>query len=156
MAIAKHLRQPKLGGQPETRQVKLGADPESLETQTIAWHFHRLDWNHEKWGWQLKAPIWKQILLKLISFEGLTWAILKEQAGGRKRGTNHHSLKISDLTKAARDRITQLRLDQYDKIFSLRVSGTVRIYGIRDGRVMRLLWYDKCHGTKDEVCPTGE
>ena|ERR1700719_4109357 len=157
MAVPKHLRQPKLGGQPEERQVRLGADPETLETQTIAWHFHRLDWKHEKWGWeQLKAPAWRQILAKLIAFEGLTWAMLKEQAGGRRHGTNHHSIKIAELTKTARDRITQLHLDQYDKIFSLRFSNTIRMYGIRDGRVMRLLWYDQHHGTKHEVCPTGE
>ena len=154
MAIPKHLRQPKLGAVPEERQPKLGADPESLEKQTIAWHFHRLDREHEHWGWELPAGTWRNVLQHLISFEGLTWAALKEQAGGRTHGTNHHSIKISELNKQARDRITELHLDQYDKVFSLRISGTVRLYGIRDGRVMRLLWYDDCHGGKNGVCPT--
>lgn len=155
MAVPKHLRHPKLGVEPETRQVRLGADPESLETQTIAWHFHRLDWKHERWGWEQRhAPIWRNVLNHLISFEGLTWAQLKEQAGGRKHGTNHHSIKIAELNKDARDRIVALHLDQYDKVFSLRISNTIRLYGIRDGRVMRLIWYDDCHGGKNGVCPT--
>lgn len=154
MAVEKDFRHPKLGGQPETRQVKIGADPESLETQTIAWHFHRIDRIHPHWGWQLNPETWGTILQHLISFEGLTWAKLKEQSGGRRVGTNHHSIKIAELNRAARERIAELRLDDYDTVFSLRISNTVRIYGVRDGRVLVLVWYDDCHGTRNEVCPT--
>ena len=81
-------------------------------------------------------------------------ASIKEAAGGKKHGTNHHSLRISELNSTARKRIVELGLDEYDKVFSLRLANTIRIYGIRDGRVMRLIWYDSSHGTKNGVCPT--
>lgn len=155
MPFDKQHRNPKIGASPQERQIKLGGDPESLETQTIAWQFRRMDESHEHWGWnQLRAPQWKQFLRQLKQFEGLTWAQIKEAAGGRRRGTNNHSLLIADLNSAARKRISDLHLDQYDKIFSLRMTNTLRIYGIRDGRVMRLLWYDPFHGTGQGVCPT--
>ena len=31
--------------------------------------------------------------------------------------------------------------------FSLRLTATTRIYGIRDRRALKLLWYDPHHGT---------
>lgn len=155
MAVDRSHRHPKAGAYPSTRQIKTCGDPDSLDAQTIAWHFHRLDWKHGVWGWEeLKAPKWKAILQRLISFEGLTWASIKEAAGGKKHGTNHHSLRISELNSTARKRIVELGLDEYDKVFSLRLANTIRIYGIRDGRVMRLIWYDSSHGTKNGVCPT--
>jgi hypothetical protein len=155
MAFDKQHRHPKTGATPQDRQIKLGGNPESMDAETIAWQFHRMDSKHDHWGWdQLHAPIWKQILQHLKTFEGLTWAKIKETAGGKKHGTNHHSLKIDDLNANAKKRIKELHLEQYDKVFSLRLANTIRIYGIRDGRVMRLLWYDSSHGTKHGVCPT--
>lgn len=157
MAFEKQNRQPKVGAYPEERQIKTGGDPESFETQTIGWQFHRMDGSHEKWGWnELKAKKWREILRSLKGFEGMTWAEIKEASGGKKpgRGTNHHSLKISELNADARKRVEQLHLEQYDKVFSLRMTNTLRLYGIRDGRIMRLLWYDPHHGTSSGVCPT--
>jgi len=156
MPIDRQHRHPRLGALPEEKQIKLGGDPESLDKQTIGWQFHRMDSNCERWplGLATPAPIWRSVLLKLISFEGLTWASIKEASGGRTHGTNHHSLKISELNIAARRRIGELHLEQYDKVFSLRLTNTVRLYGIRDGRIMRLLWYDPHHGTYNGVCPT--
>ena len=156
MAVDRQHRHPKLGATPEEKQIKLGVDPESLDKQTIGWQFHRMDQSSRDWplGLATPAPIWRNILQKLMAFEGMTWASIKEAAGGRTHGTNHHSLKISELNIAARKRISELRLEQYDKVFSLRLENTVRLYGIRDGRIMRILWYDKHHGTNRGVCPT--
>jgi hypothetical protein len=155
MSPNRQNRFPKTGATPEERKIKIGGDPESFDKQHIAWQFHRMDKAHDKWGWeQLHAPQWRRVLQSLESFEGLTWSQIKEAAGGRRRGTNHHSIRINDLSKAARDRIIELRLDQYDKVFSLRLTNTLRIYGIRDERVMRLLWYDPYHSTQGGVCPT--
>jgi hypothetical protein len=149
-------RHPKLGATPEERKIKTGGDPESLDKETITWQFHKLDQDHQRWALGINTParVWREILRKLISFEGLTWAKLKEQCGGRRRGTNHHSLGIGELNAEARKRIGVLHLDQFDKFFSLRLTNTVRIYGVRDGRAMCLLWYDPYHGTRTGVCPT--
>ncbi|HEY4740865.1 MAG TPA: hypothetical protein VIH76_09755 [Candidatus Acidoferrales bacterium] len=155
MPLDKQHRHPKTGASPPDRQIKLGGNPASLDAETIAWQFHRMDSTHQHWGWdQLHAPVWRQILGKLKSFEGLTWASIKEAAGGKHHGTNNHSIKISELNAPARRRISELRLEEYDKVFSLRFSNTIRIYGIRDGRAMRLLWYDPYHGGGRGVCPT--
>jgi len=149
MTTDRQHRHPKVGASPEEKQIKLGGNPESLDKQTIGWQFHTMDSRCADWplGLSTRAPVWRSILQKLIGFEGLTWATIKEAAGGRNHGTNHHSLKISELSPSARRRISELRLEQYDKVFSLRLENRIRLYGIRDGRVMRILWYDPHHGT---------
>lgn len=147
-------RTPKVAVNPPSKQIKIADDPESGDKTTIAWHFHRLDDPHPTWGWDLlEAKHWRRVLRHLRSFEGLTWAKLKEQAGGRSRGTNHHSIPTDELAKDARDRLIELRMDDCSMFFSLRLENTLRVYGIRDGRVLQLLWYDKHHGTKGGVCP---
>jgi hypothetical protein len=149
-------RQPKIRQDIATRQIRTGGDPESTETETIAWQFRRFDKDHPDWGWRkLKAPQWKVVLTHLIDFEGLTWASLKAQSGGRRKGTNHHSLDISKLPAKTRQRWTDLGLDDYDTVFSLRITNTLRLYGVRDGRVMALIWHDPFHGSKRGACPTG-
>ncbi len=155
MAIAPEHRQPKTAQEIAPRQVRTGGDPGSLDRETIAWHFHRLDNPHAQWGWQKLRPAdWRDILSHLISFEGLTWARLKEQAGGRRRGTNHHSIEIAEFTAAARRRLSELHLDEFDSLFSLRITNTLRLYGIRDGRVLQLVWHDPHHGSGRGACPT--
>lgn len=152
MAAGKQKREPKSAVVPFSRKVRVAEDPDSLETQTISWHFHRLDWEHAQWGFKLLRPTqWRDLLSHLVSFEGLTWAEIKQQSGGRSHGTNHHSLYVSDLCKDAQDRLLELRLEEYDVIFSLRLTNTLRIYGIRDGRVLRLIWWDQYHGTRNGV-----
>jgi hypothetical protein len=155
MAVASANRAPKAGATPPAKQIKIAGDPESWETSTIAWHFSRLDDGHSHWGWsRLKPWQWKRILRDLKAFEGLTWAQLKEQSGGRKTGTNHHSLPVETLASDAQKRLIDLGLDDCSSIFSLRLENTLRLYGIRDGRVLKLLWYDEHHGKKNGVCPT--
>jgi hypothetical protein len=155
MAVPKDRREPKIQKSPETREIRIETDPDTPETQTIAWHFHLLDRPHGDWGWdKLKAKDWRSILAHLVSFEGLTWAHLKSQAGGRRQGTNHHSLDTDDFCKAAKDRLKHLNLDDFETLFSLRINQTLRLYGIRDGRVLQIIWHDPHHGSKRGCYPT--
>lgn len=154
MPVPPQDRQPKAQDIP-SRQIKTGGDPESLDKETLAWHFHRLDNPHADWGWHQLQPVhWRNVLDHLIAFEGLTWAQLKQQAGGRNHGTNHHSLPISELAAGAKHRLSELHLDEFDSVFSLRISNTLRLYGVRNGRVLQLIWYDPHHGTRRGACPT--
>ncbi len=154
MPVPPEKRNPKKSQQVPTRQIKTGGDPDSLDKETIAWHFHRLDTPHADWGWQIRPSDWRGILAHLQSFEGLTWAALKQQAGGRKHGTNHHSLQLEEFSAAARARLTQLHLEEFDSFFSLRINNTLRLYGVRDGRVLQLVWRDALHGTRRGCYPT--
>jgi hypothetical protein len=150
---AKYLAEPHVG---KAAKVSEQVDPhkqvkvphvESVEKQTPAWQFHRVDRDHEKWGWnRLGAEgLWELLHGKLADFESMTWAEIQRAAGGRSHGNNSHFVEVKDCCKEARDRLLDLRMDDTDEVFSLRLTGTLRLYGIRDGRVLRFIWHDPEH-----------
>ncbi len=152
-----NYHQPKIVHHPSEQQLRTKENPGSTDYQTPAWQFHRCDEEHEFWGWnKLAAEDRLKVIKHLNSFETMTWSALKQQSGGKAegRGTNHHPIPIANFTKSARNRLEVLKLDDVDELFSLRLTNTIRLYGIKDGRVLRLIWHDPHHGNNHGVCPT--
>ena len=77
----------------------------------------------------------------------MTWGqILLE---GKKQ---NHSIVPEKLNKCARDRLIELRVEA-EAIYSLRLGGTLRLYGYMNGATYSILWYDEDHGDNDTcVC----
>lgn len=147
------LRQVRVGATLQSKQVKTGGSPEeaqgSSNAQTPAWQFRSLDQQHPDWGWKnLQPNKWREVLQHLHDFEGMTWGDIIAQSGGRAHGTNHHPLPVDGLTKEAQDRLVELGHDDIDEVFSFRITNTLRLYGIREDRTLRIIWRDPHHGTK--------
>ena len=68
-------------------------------------------------------------------------------SGSRARGSNSHFVPVGRQTRRAENRLVETRQDGVSERFSLRLTATMRIYGIRDRRALKLLWYDPHHGT---------
>ena len=99
---------------------------------------------------------WSNIFPKLRDFESMTWAEILRASGGRSSGNNNHPVKTALLSQSAKSRLADLQQDDAEELFSLRLSGTERIYGIRDRRALKLLWYDRYHGDNSRaVVPIG-
>ncbi len=73
----------------------------------------------------------------------MTWA---ELLGGKQ----NHNVSVSDLCKAARQRLEEIGQDDIDELLSLRLSGKERVWGILSEGVCTLLWWDPEH----QVCPS--
>ena len=105
-----------------------------------AWRVARME-IVDPFGWH-KIPADKihEIRGKLGGFEGQTWAdiITKSQ-------NNNHFMAVTKICDAAQARLNALHLDDTDALFSLRLSGTERIWGILDNGVMLVLWWDPFH-----------
>ncbi len=136
---------PASGKQPRTAPR---GDPTLHDRETIVWALGIADLEGP-WGWRTAAARvwWTEILPKLRDFESMTWAEIMRAAGGRTRGNNSHFVEVRSLTGQAKVRLVEIGQDDVSELFSLRLSSTVRIYGIRDRRALRLLWYDPHHGT---------
>lgn len=143
-------KKPKMAAGPGPRGPRIANDPANFDTLTLAWQFHRRDIKHEHWGWeQLSSDAVCQLLCgQMASFEKMTWAEIRGAAGGKGKGkgTNHHEVPIDQFSRDARRRIEELHLDDYESVFSLRLNNTTRLYGVRDGRALILIWYDPHHG----------
>ena len=127
-------------------------NPTLHDSETIVWAFGIAD-PEGLWGWRTAAARiwWTDILPKLRDFESMTWAEIIRAAGGRTRGNNSHFVDVRNLTGQAKARLVEIGQDDVSALFSLRLSSTERIYGIRDRRALKLLWFDPHHGTNARV-----
>jgi hypothetical protein len=132
------------------RQPRLELNPDSNRNKKPSWHVGLIDFNC-KWSFGKLENINSlyAIIDKLKSFETMTWQEIFDASGGRAHGNNNHDVPVNDLDVAARKRLKDLQLDDLSSLFSLRLTGTQRIWGILDGNVLKILWLDNNH----EVCP---
>ena len=91
-----------------------------------------------------------KIFPKLKEFEKLTWREIEDFKHGEKNKTNSHSIEVSKLCKEAQNRLKNLNMDDVDEIYSLRLEGKLRIFGLRELNCLKILWIDREH----EVCPS--
>ena len=138
----------------EGKQVRQSENPESSDRETVAWRISDFDWQGP-WGDKaLKDANLPDLVREWASnFEKQTWFELMSASGGKTLGTNHHRIEIEKLSKLAKDRLTALKKDDLDSVFSFRISSRARVYGIKDRRAFCALWYDPWHGDqKKAVC----
>ena len=126
---------PHPGKDPRTR-----GDPDSFYGERPSWRISRLDMR-DPYGWHAVDPkTLGSIRDKLASIKTRTWsAILVESK------KQNHLVPVVELSKAARDRLDELKLDDLQELLSLRLSGPERVWGILDRGVVTLLWWDPLH-----------
>lgn len=122
---------------------KASFQPEEYLETTPSWLFKSLD-NDSEWNIcsLKKVDLTHTIYPRLCGFETMKWKDII--------GPNHHEISVNDIIPEAQKRLGALKLDDIDSLISLRVSATVRIWGIRKGSIVSLLWYDPNH----LICPS--
>jgi len=132
--VAKFASNPHIG-----KEVK-DSSPRSSNDENPSWRFTKLELV-DPFGWHtINTALLHSIREKLQDFESMTWNQIL--VVGKKF---HHSIKVCDVAKDARERLKYLRLDDIEELVSLRISGSKRIWGIRQGGVLLLLWWDPDH-----------
>lgn len=155
IASAPHGKEVRAHYQPHSREARTKENPGSTDHLSPAWQFHLCDKEHELWGWgKLKSDEFIRVITQhLQDHEKMTWGQIKQAAGGRSSGTNSHPVPTSGFINDAQKRLRELKLDGYEELFSLRLNNTLRLYGIREGRVLRFVWHDPHHGSKQGAYP---
>lgn len=90
----------------------------------------------------------EKIYPKLLQFESMTWDEIRQQTHGGKGKSSSHNIDVDDLNPEAKERLRILKFDDRDKIYSLRLEGTVRIFGFKELNYLDIIWIDLNH----EVC----
>ncbi len=144
---SKNNKKPKWGNEPQGgKNPKIRAMPESTDSQTLAWHFGIRDLDHAEWGWNKLGPDgFLELVQELCHFETMTWAELSKAVGDKRSGNKHHLIDVTACCKNAQDRLAAIKQDDVDQLFSLRLRNKLRLFGIRSGRVLRLIWHDQEH-----------
>jgi len=90
-----------------------------------------------------------KIYPKLKEFERKNWHELEAEKFGKNQKSKHHTIAIGKLCKDAQRRLEVLKMNDIEGLFSLRLEGKLRIFGIRKFNYLQILWVDQEH----EVCP---
>ncbi len=80
---------------------------------------------------------------KLRDFESMSWKEIVTM-------TKSHNVETSKLDVAARRKLESLKIDDIEELFSLRLTGKQRIWGILENSTLKILWWDPEH----LVCPS--
>lgn len=109
----------------------------------MAWRFNAVDKNGPfAWSNMADGGEFMTVINKLAGLETMTEA---------EQGQNGcHFIEIHKLSKDAQERLREIKLDDLDEIYSVHVTGRLRVFCVHRPQYMRVLWYDPNH----EVCPS--
>lgn len=99
-----------------------------------------------------KSFFWNELYPKLKDFESKKWWELENEKFGKAGKSKHHWVKVNKIIKPAQKRLSELNIDDIDEIFSIRLTGTQRVWGLRDYNYFKILWFDFNH----EICPSNK
>jgi len=106
--------------------------------EKLSWQIRLLDFDGP-WGWDnMDAKALKYVHGKLAQFETRTWAEVNHP------NTGCHPIKIKDLCSEAQKRLVEIKVIE-EELFSLRLSGKERLWGIREHHLFKILWWVPRH-----------
>lgn len=127
-------------------------NPKSFYDQTPVWSFWRCDFEHDRWGIGLHNRYLPELLRRLKAFEGMKWKEILSDTAGRNSNTKNHIVAVSDLDKKVQKRLEELKLDDFDEICSLTITGVRRLWGIVIDGTFYVVWFDVNH----EIYPSSK
>lgn len=124
---------------------------ESVLTEFPVWSFKRMDKEWMAPHDYFSSNYASGFIKTLHDLEHMSWGEIIQTYGGKKRGTNSHFIPVCDLCTGAQKRLRELQIEE-DSIFSLRLQGKHRLFGLIDNGIFNIIWYDHNHA----VCPMSD
>lgn len=121
-----------------------------LNDKPFRWTLKDCRWAHCGWSDDCVDARYfvEHIINKLQQLETQTWQEILNAAGGKSegRGNNNHFVAATELpVEERKDFIAMGYMRDFEKVFSLRLSGRERLIGVVDMNLFRVLWYDARH-----------
>lgn len=138
-------KQPRLPFHPEASKVPVAEGRRDFMGYHPRWRFALLDLEGP-YGWRrLERGAAPDLHGKLAQLERRTW----NEIFVRDKHRNH-SVELDRLSPDAAKRLKRKKLDDFGQLWSLRITGACRVWGILVEDVFYLLWWDPDH----DVCPS--
>lgn len=144
MCREKRLRRKEFQATPKTIKESF-----KLNEKLFRWSFERCDWGHACWRdfKELKNFV-ENVIAKLQELEKMSWQEILNATGGKSEGHGNNNHFMPGQTLPPEERrvfIERGYMRDFEKVFSLRLSGKERLIGVADLNVFKILWYDKEH-----------
>ncbi len=142
---AKIYRKPSIENQIRTAGTNQHRITNTLDHHPV-WQLKIIDMEHKNWGWKNIQGQLQEVLSKLKDYETMQWKEIKSN------NARDHAVETDKLNTEAKKRLQELKLDDVGQLYRLRLSGTQRVWGILDGYIFKILWWDPNH----TVCPSAK
>ena len=122
---------------------RTASNPNQFLEEKISWKVNSLDFDGTH-GWNRLEDIkvlYLQVVTRMKLFEAMTWQEIID--------TGSHPINVADIIKEAQKRLDALGIYE-DQLFSFRITGKKRMWGIRDRHIFKILWWDPDH----KICPS--
>ena len=133
------------------KSPRMPSDQDGFYQKKPSWSFAICDLDHDCWGLCCEDNLLdiQSVILKLVSLEGQTWGQILTTPKGKGTGTKNHLIARNDIVKPAQSRLAEKNI-WYDELYSIRINGNDRIWGVIQDGVFSIIWYDPKH----EICPS--
>lgn len=131
-------KQPVLSGNPSTSKTPTYLGPANLDQGHLAWRFSNSDLDGPFSCANLAIQEFKDMWDRLRAFEKMTPAQLRD-AGSL------HGVSVVQMSKAAKERLLKIKLDDIETLYSFRVDGACRLWCVKFENIFSVLWWDRNH-----------
>ena len=133
-----------------TRGVPLRrGDHPDIHSKNFCWRVTEIDWDGA-WGWSRATgeELIKTIIPRLHDLETMTW--------GQVEGpTGCHFVEVTDIVPNAQRRLVEIGKDEQARLCSVRITGKIRVWGIRDTRTIPFVLLPKSIRSREEGVGSG-
>lgn len=144
---ARVSREPSFGKTPRIgaqitggKQPKLAREPQSIMDQRPSWRLSNMRMK-APFGWDsISRDDMKQVIDHLKALEEKPWS--ETLIGAKKH--NHHC-DVGGMCREARDCLAEDWQGGVDEALTIRLTNKKRVWGILEGPILYLLWWDPDH-----------
>ncbi len=136
---SRKLKQAVLSQNPSVSKVPKFLGAPNIEGGFIAWRFGTADSGGPYACSNLEHADYQRLWERLRAFEGMNTAQLLD-AGSL------HPVPQHKLSRAAKDRLKEIRLDDLDGLHSFHITGSCRLWCMKHLNIFCVLWWDRNHG----------
>lgn len=136
-------KQPKFSTPPAgSKRPGIESTPDVVRHEPMTWGLGLVDFGGE-WGWRKLDPDdIERLHEELVELEGETLHDLRKTEKVKEIPAQH-------MVREAQQRLGLLELEEHDTLWELRLKGKRRTWGLMQGPVFCLLWWDPnetaCH-----------
>jgi hypothetical protein len=145
-------KKPKARSQPNPRKEPHAARIPTIEKRPklpeirggqLMWRFSAVDRGGPfSWSALEDSALYKAVMEKLHNFETMIETEIRAQGS--------HPVDLDQLSREARHRLEEIKMDDLDTLMSFRLTGAGRVWCRMSNSLMLVLWWDPAHA----VCPS--
>lgn len=132
------VKEPKVSSSVSVSKTPRWIGPTNIENTHLAWRFSKADLNGPYHCGALSHEDFRQLWDRLRSFEG-------KNAEELHANGSLHEVSIENISREAKQRISELKYDDIDSIHSFRIDGKCRLWCMKYQNIFCILWWDKDH-----------